>query len=59
MEPLAELADIYLDEETSLRRRVEAAALVLQHAASDELVADATELPGRSLNVRGIGGLQD
>lgn len=43
MEPLAQLANIYSDEETALRRRVEAAALVLQHAASEELVADASE----------------
>ena len=43
MEPLTQLADIFNDEEVPLRRRIEAAALVLQHEAPDELVADAAD----------------
>ena len=41
MEPLDHLPEIFNDEEAPLKRRIEAASLVLQHCASDELVDDA------------------
>ena len=43
MEPLAELAKIFMDNTAPLRRRIEAAALVLQHAAPEGLTNQATD----------------